>query len=133
MAYRMYLVDDDKFLLGLYATKFRNAGYDVETAQGGEALLTALRQDPKPPDVMLLDIIMPGLDGFETVEALRKEQLAPRAKIIFLSNQGQETDLEKARELHADGYIIKASAIPSEVLAEVGRILGASAAPVVTP
>jgi len=132
MAYRMYLVDDDKFLLGLYATKFRNAGYDVETAQGGEALLTALRQDPTPPDVMLLDIIMPGLDGFETVAALRKEQLAPRAKIIFLSNQGQETDLEKARELHADGYIIKASAIPSEVLAEVGRILGASTAPAPT-
>ncbi len=123
MAQRIYLVDDDKFLLGLYATKFRNAGYEVETAQGGEALLSALRQDPHPLDAILLDIIMPGLDGFETVAALRKERLVPGAKIIFLSNQGQETDLEKARELHADGYIIKASAIPSEVLAEVGRIL----------
>lgn len=129
MAQCLYLVDDDKFLLGLYATKFRNAGYEVETAQGGEALLTALRQAERKPDVIVLDIIMPGLDGFETVTAVRKEQLAPNAKIIFLSNQGQESDLEKARELHADGYIIKASAIPSEVLAEVGRILNAGAEP----
>lgn len=131
MAPRIYLVDDDKFLLGLYATKFRNAGYEVETAQGGEALLTILRQNSVPLDAILLDIIMPGLDGFETLAALRKEQLASGAKVIFLSNQGQESDLEKARELHADGYIIKASAIPSEVLAEVGRILNAGAQPAV--
>ncbi len=129
MAYRVYLVDDDKFLLDLYAVKFKNAGHDVSVFGGGEDLLAALRKEgAATPDVILLDIIMPGMTGFETLEAMRKDGLAKDAKIIFLSNQGQETDIEKARQLAADGYIIKASAIPSEVFAETLRIVGAEAA-----
>ena len=58
---------------------------------------------------------------------IRKEDLAKGAKIIFLSNQGQDSDIEKAKQLAADGYIIKASAIPSEVFAETMRIIEAGA------
>ena len=126
MAHRIYLVDDDKFLLDLYAVKFKNAGYDVQTFNGGEDVLAALRKETEAPEAILLDIIMPGIDGFETVATIRKERLAQSAKIIFLSNQGLDSDIEKARELRADGYIVKASAIPSEVLAEVERILSAA-------
>lgn len=126
MAYRVFLVDDDRFLLDLYAVKFKNAGHDVTLFSGGEDLLAALRKgDGEPPDAILLDLIMPGMTGFETMDAIRKEKLIPNARIIVLSNQGQDSDIEKAKELKADGYIIKASAIPSEVYAETIRIIEA--------
>jgi len=127
MTYRIYLVDDDRFLLDLYAVKFRNAGHDVSVFGGGEDLLAELRKkDSVAPDVILLDIIMPGIGGFEALEAIRKEHLAKGTKIIILSNQGKDSDIEKAKQLSADGYIIKASAIPSEVLAETLRTVGAN-------
>lgn len=126
MAYSIYLVDDDRFLLDLYAVKFRNAGHDVSVFGGGEDLLIALRKkDAKAPDAILLDLIMPGIGGFEALETIRKENLAKNAKVIILSNQGQDSDIEKAKQLSADGYIIKASAIPSEVLTETLRTIDA--------
>lgn len=123
MVYHIYLTDDDRFLLDLYAVKFKNAGHDIHAFNGGEELLTQLRKGEKAPDAILLDIIMPGIDGFATLEAIRKENLATSAKIIILSNQGQDSDIERAKALNVDGYIIKASAVPSEVLAETLRIL----------
>ena len=129
MAYHVYLVDDDRFLLDLYSVKFKNAGHEVNVFGGGEELLAALRKEGAPtPDAILLDVIMPGVTGFETLEAIRKEGLAKGSKVIFLSNQGQEADIDKARQLSADGYIIKASAIPSEVFAETIRIIEAGTA-----
>lgn len=126
MAYRVYLVDDDRFLLDLYAVKFKNAGHEVAVFDGGEDLLTALRKSDTPaPDAILLDLIMPGVNGFETLETIRKEKLVPGTRIIILSNQGQDSDIEKAKQFAADGYIIKASAIPSEVFAETIRIIEA--------
>lgn len=131
MAYRVYLVDDDRFLLDLYAVKFKSAGHEVAVFGSGEELLAALRKGGAAPDAILLDLIMPGIGGFGALEAIRSEHLADGVKIIILSNQGQDSDLEKAKKLLADGYIIKASAIPSEVLAETLRTIdaGASAAP----
>ena len=126
MTYRIYIVDDDKFLLDLYAVKFKNAGHDVSMFVSGEDLLNALRKtDAVPPDAILLDIIMPGIGGLGALEVIRKEQLAKSTKIIILSNQGQDSDIEKAKRLGADGYIIKASAIPSEVFAETLRTIEA--------
>lgn len=126
MAYRVYLVDDDRFLLDLYAIKFKNAGHDVSAFGSGEDLLAALRkEDVVAPDAILIDIIMPGMGGFGALEAIRKEQLAKGVKIVVLSNQGQDSDIEKAKALSVDGYIIKASAIPSEVFAETIRIIEA--------
>ena len=124
MAYRIFLVDDDRFLLDLYAVKFRNAGHEVSVFSGGEDLLSALRKkDSVMPDAILLDLIMPGMGGFEALETIRKEHLAKDTKIIILSNQGQDSDIEKAKKLSVAGYIIKASAIPSEVLAETLRTI----------
>jgi CheY-like chemotaxis protein len=120
--YRIYLTDDDRFLLDMYAIKFKNAGHDVTAFQKGEDLLAALRDKPAP-DAALLDVVMPGMTGFETLEVIRKENLAPTTKFIILSNQGQDSDLDKAKELKTSGYIIKASAIPSEVFAETIAII----------
>lgn len=128
MAYRIYLVDDDRFLLDLYMVKFKNAGHEVMAFNSGQEFLTALRKEGAAmPDAVLLDIIMPGIGGFEILDVLRKENLAKSAKIIILSNQGLDADIEKAKQFNIDGYIIKASAIPSEVLTETLRIIGAEA------
>ncbi len=128
MTYRIYLVDDDKFLLDLYAVKFKGAGHEVNSFGSGEELLVGLRKtDVKAPDAILMDLIMPGIGGFGALEAIRKERLAQGSKIIILSNQGQDTDIEKAKQLSADGYIVKASAIPSEVLTETVRTIEATA------
>lgn len=124
--YTIVLVDDDRFLLDLYAVKFKNAGHAVTVYQSAEELLKALREGAKP-DAVLLDIIMPGMDGFEALEAMRKEKLASSAKIIMLTNQGGDADIERARKLGAEGYIVKASAIPSEVLAQTLAIIERSA------
>lgn len=120
--YRLYLVDDDRFLLDMYAVKFKAANHEVTAYSSGEEVLKALREEPAP-DALLLDIVMPGVDGFEVLEAIHKEQLVPTTKLIVLSNQGQESDIDKAKALGAHGYIIKASAIPSEVYAETIRII----------
>lgn len=134
MAYRVYLVDDDKFLLDLYATKFKNAGHDVNVFGSGEELLAALRkEDAKAPDIILLDLIMPGIGGFGALETIRKNRLAQGSKIVILSNQGQDSDVGKAKQYAVDGYIVKASAIPSEVLAETIRIAESATAPAGKP
>ncbi len=132
MAYHVYLVDDDRFLLDLYAVKFKNAGHEVTTFGSGEDLVAALRKEGvKAPDAILMDLIMPGIGGFGALEAIRKENLAQGSKIIILSNQGQDSDIERAKQLSADGYIIKASAIPSEVLAETIRTINPGGTPAV--
>lgn len=120
--YRLYLVDDDRFLLDMYAVKFKAASHEVTAFSSGEEVLAALREGPAP-DAVLLDIVMPGVDGFEVLEVMQKEKLAQSAKLIVLSNQGQDSDIDKAKKFGADGYIIKASAIPSEVYAETLRII----------
>ncbi len=124
--YRLYLVDDDRFLLDMYAVKFKAAGHEVTAFSGGEEVLKALRESPAP-DALLLDIVMPGMTGFEILEAVKRENLAATSKVIVLSNQGQESDIASAKELGADGYIIKASAIPSEVFSETMKIIEAKA------
>jgi len=126
MAHSIYLIDDDRFLLDMYAVKFTAAGHQVAAFNKGEDLLQALKDKPAP-DAVLLDIVMPGMDGFQVLEAIKKDGLAKTAKLIVLSNQGQDTDIDKAKALGADGYIIKASAIPSEVLAETMKIIGKTA------
>ena len=120
--YRLYLVDDDRFLLDMYAVKFNAAQHEVTAFSSGEEVLEALRTKPAP-DALLIDVIMPGIDGFGVLEAVKKEGLVKTTKIIVLSNQGQESDIERARALGASGFIIKASAIPSEVYAETIRII----------
>ena len=123
--YTLYLVDDDRFLLDMYAVKFKAAGHTVTAFSGGEELLKALREGGTP-DALLLDIVMPGMTGLEILDVIKRENLKRATKVIILSNQGQESDIEQAKALGADGYIIKASAIPSEVFAETIKIIEAA-------
>jgi CheY-like chemotaxis protein len=118
------IVDDDTFLLDMYALKFSKGAYDVHTADNAETALKQIR-DGFTPEVLLMDVIMPGLTGLEALETIRKENLIPNATIIMLTNQSMGDDLERAKRCNVDGYIVKAMAIPSEVLTEVEKIRGA--------
>lgn len=118
---KILLVDDDRFLLDMYAIKFSKAGYEVKTADSTDSALKLVR-DGYEPDVMLSDIVMPGMDGLELMSMIRKERLAPQATMIMLTNQGSSDDISRAKKLNVDGYIVKATTIPSEVLAEVEKI-----------
>lgn len=120
----VFIVDDDKFLLGMYSLKFSNNGYDVDTTVGSVAALEKLRKGAKP-DVVLLDIIMPHLTGLELLKIMRDENLAPGAIVVMLTNQSASSDIETAKDLKVDGYIVKAATIPSEVLREVEKIMAA--------
>jgi two-component system, OmpR family, response regulator MtrA len=115
------LVDDDKFLLDMYAQKFTKSNWAVEVVCGSEAALKRLREGTAP-DVILLDIIMPTIDGIEMLGIMRKEKLASTSTVIMLTNQSQSSDIDKAKDLKVDGYIIKATSIPSEVLEKVEEI-----------
>lgn len=118
---QVLIVDDDRFLLNMYSLKFKKSGFAVETATGGEEALQKLRNGLSPT-VLLLDVVMPVMDGMELLENIRKEKLAERATVIVLSNQNQPADLERAKRLGIRSYIVKANAIPSEVVAEVLKI-----------
>ena len=119
---KILLVDDDKFLLDMYAIKFSKAGYEVKAADSTDSAMKIIR-DGYIPDVMLSDIVMPGMDGLELISVIHKEKLIPESVFIMLTNQGSSDDISRAKKLNADGYIVKATTIPSEVLAEVERII----------
>ncbi len=121
----IFIVDDDKFLLDMYTFKFKERGFEVIQAISGADALEKLKSGIIP-DVMLLDVVMPTMDGFELLGIIKKKDLAPKAKVIILSNLGQPADIEKGRSLGASGYVIKASATPSEVVEKVMIVLGGS-------
>lgn len=114
-------VDDDKFLLDMYALKFSKNNFEVRTAEGPEAALKIIH-DGFEPDILLVDVVMPGMDGIEFLSIIRKEELLKKSIIIMLTNQGLPDDIARAKKLNVDGYIIKATTIPSEVLEEVNKI-----------
>ena len=114
------LVDDDDFIQDIYATKFKADGIDIAVAEDGEVAIEELKNDSF--DVVLLDIIMPGTDGMQFLEQARNQNLLGDSLVIVLSNQGQKEDIEKANQYDVDGYIVKASSVPSEVLAQVQKI-----------
>lgn len=113
---KILLVDDDRFLLDMYTLKFKKSDISVDTAPGTVSALAKLREG-ETPDIILLDIIMPTMDGLELLRIIRQEKLVPDATIIILSNQND--DMEKAKAIGIDGYIIKATSIPSEVVEKV--------------
>jgi CheY-like chemotaxis protein len=118
---KILFVDDDKFLLDMYALKFSKNNFDVHMTQSTEEALKILRDGPEP-DILLLDVVMPGMDGIELLSIIRKEKLVSNTIIIMLTNQGLPDDIARAKGLNVDGYIIKATTIPSEVLSEVQKI-----------
>ncbi len=115
------IVDDDKFLLDMYALKFTECGYQVEIASSGVDVIAKLSNDYRP-DIILMDVVMPAMDGFELIGELKKKNLIANSTVVILSNLGQKDDIEKGMRCGAAGYIIKASCTPSEVVNKVADI-----------
>ena len=113
---KILLIDDDRFLLDMYSLKFKKSELVVDTSSSSQNALEKLRTEGDY-DIILLDIIMPGMDGLELLKTIRAEKLSEDATIIMLTNQAD--DFEKAKEFKVDGYIIKATTIPSEVVEQV--------------
>lgn len=119
--YSVLLVDDDKFLLGMYQKKFDKYGIKAEMCDTSEAALTKLREGGKY-DIIVLDIIMPGVDGIELLRTIRSEKLSEGAILVMLTNESSSTRIEDAKSLQVDGYIVKATTIPSEVVEQIIKI-----------
>lgn len=119
---KVMLVDDDVFLRDMYAIKFTQCGHEIDDAEHAPAALAKLEQG-NTYDVVLLDMIMPGMTGTELVSHIMRDYKSQVGGCIVLSNQGQEADIEEATEAGAIGYIIKASVIPSEVVDKVEKIM----------
>lgn len=114
---KILLVDDDAFLRDMYATKFIEAGDNVSSAANAADALSELTD--KKFDVVLLDMVMPGMTGVELIKAIKSNDKTKATMCIVLSNQGEETDIKLATKAGASGYIIKADLIPSEVVNKV--------------
>lgn len=123
--HKIFIVDDDAFLLDMYALKFSQSNFEVSTASNPEKALEMLRGGYKP-DVMLLDVLMPIMDGFQLLKVMQDEKLIGKTVKIILSNRGQQSDIKLGESLGASGYIVKASMTPSEVVTEVMKIVGES-------
>jgi CheY-like chemotaxis protein len=118
---RIILVDDDAFLRDMYATKFSELGHEVKVVDSGERALEEIGKSKF--DVLLLDMIMPGMTGTELLQQMRNKGLSDGITSIVLSNQGEKGDIEGALNAGAKGYIIKAELIPSEVVEQVTKLV----------
>ena len=125
---QVMMLDDERFLLDLYKASFEKHGYEVSTYYNAEDALRVLREGALP-DVILFDITMPdSRSGYEFVEVVQREKLAPHALKIALTNEGQDAEMMRLRELGADGHLLKAKYIPSEIVANVAEMLAAKSA-----
>lgn len=118
---KILIADDDPFIAEMYTLKFRELGFDVDVATDGKMAIEKVEHTH--PDVLLLDVVMPVIDGFEVLQELKKDDRAGKTKIILLTNLGQKEDVEKGTRLGADDYIIKAHFTPSEVAEKIKLIL----------
>ncbi|HLE17528.1 MAG TPA: response regulator [Syntrophales bacterium] len=122
MRHKILIIDDDDFLIDMYALKFNESGFEAHAALGAHAALEKLRAGFSP-DILLVDIVMSKMNGFELLEKIDKGDLAPSAVKIILSNSSRRDDIERGKKFGVAGYIVKATSTPSEVIAHVRDII----------
>lgn len=117
------IVEDEQIILEMYKDKFKSAGFRVVTAVDGKKALTRIKEGA---DLILLDILMPGLNGFEVLKKLRAQATAKDIPVIVLTNMGDtksNQDRDLALSLGAQDYIIKSLSTPEEVAERVRALL----------
>lgn len=118
---KILIIEDDIFLRELISRKLALEGYDIKQASDGENGLKELKK--QAPDLVLLDLILPGIDGFEVLMRVKKNSELAHIPVIILSNLGQREDIEKGLKLGAVDYLIKAHFTPREIIEKVKYIL----------
>jgi len=119
---KILMVEDDQFLRELAIKKFRLAGYEIVTAADGAEALALVEQ--KQPALILLDIILPGIDGFEVLRALSANAQSKDIPVIILSNLGQESDIDRGKKLGAVEYLVKTEFTLDEILKKIKKLIG---------
>lgn len=118
---KIMIVEDDPTLRDIYTTRFGGEGYDVVSASDGElALSTAVKERP---DLILLDVMMPKISGFDVLDILRATPETKDTKIIVMSALSQTADIEKGKNLGANAYLVKSQVTLSEVVEKVKAVL----------
>jgi DNA-binding response OmpR family regulator len=118
---KILIVDDDEFLLEMYALKFKEAGFELDVARTGKDAID--KAHTFVPDIVLLDIVLPEMDGYEVLQSMRREKEGKKMFIVMLTNLGQKDDAERSIRLGADDYVVKAHFTPSEVVRKVQKLL----------
>jgi DNA-binding response OmpR family regulator len=119
--HHILLVEDDPFLIDIYKQKFENTGFNIKVVKDGEQALEILSSEK--PDLILLDIVLPGAAGWEVLEKIKSDPTLSELKVVILSNLGQKEEVEKGLQLGAANYLIKSQFKPSEVVDKVKEIL----------
>jgi len=115
------IVEDDKFLRDLIAQKLTREGFNMIEATDGEEGVTKIKEEK--PDLVLLDLILPGIDGFDVLAKIKEDPVLAEIPVIILSNLGQRDDIEKGLQLGAKDYLIKAHFTPGEVIEKIKATL----------
>jgi len=121
MAKKILIVEDDKFLRELIARKLTDEGFDIVEAVDGEDGIKKIKETK--PDLVLLDLILPSIDGFEVLSRVKGDVSLASIPIIILSNLGQKEEVEKGLDLGAADYLIKAHFTPGEIIEKIKNIL----------
>jgi len=121
MKRKILIVEDDRFLRELMARKLKMENFEViEAEEGGEGL-KKIREEK--PDLVLLDLILPEMDGFEVLEQKRKDEVIKNIPVIILSNLGQKEEIDRGLQLGAKDYLVKAQFSPSEIVEKIKLFL----------
>jgi len=118
---KILLIEDDLMISGMYKKKLDQDGFEVLVANNGSDGLDMAKSEK--PDLILLDIIMPQLDGFTVLEEIKKIDKLNKVPVIMLTNLGTDEDKEKGKKLGANGYLIKSSMTPTQMAQEVTKNL----------
>lgn len=121
MAKIVLLVEDNDFIRKMYQFKLAKSGIDVVETSDGESALKAIKDHT--PDVVLLDIMMPGISGIDVLKKLKEDGLVPKLPVIVLTNVMNQSSIKQAKELGAKDYIVKTDLTPSQVLDKIQTYL----------
>lgn len=121
MAYKILVVEDDKFLRELISQKLTKEGYDVKEAIDGEDGVVKVKEEK--PDIILLDLILPGMDGFEVLAKIKDDPEVENIPVVILSNLGQRDDVERGLKLGAVDFLIKAHFTPGEIIEKIEKVM----------
>jgi len=119
MAKKILLIEDEEILINLLQKKLANEGYDISVARNGQEGLESIKEIR--PDLILLDIIMPKMGGFEVLEEMQKDQELKNIPVIIISNSGQPVEIDRAQKLGVKDWLIKTDFDPQEVIDKVKK------------
>ena len=118
---KILVVEDDEFLLSMYQTKLGLENFEVTTAVNGLQAIKLAQKDK--PDLILLDLNLPEMNGFEVLENLKFQDHTKNIPVLVVTNYSQKEDIDRCFKLGAKDYLIKAHFIPSEVVEKIKKFL----------